>query len=112
MTKKYTVNVELKIHRAVWRNLGFGDQPSKTEVMAFYKLLRLEIDPQDRGKVSVRYMGAPGHYKVTIQVIVDSPWWRRLGFGDTISKAEIRDFFNEKTEKVSVRHLVTVQTGC
>lgn len=87
-TKSFVVNAEFMINRVVWRTLGYGDQPSKVEVG---ELLEAFLTGVGTGiEVKLRYQGAPGHYKAVMKVDVEAAWWRRMGLGDSASKAEVQ----------------------
>ncbi len=107
--KTFDVTINLQLDRKVWRKMGFGDQPSKSEVFAlFVSFVDGIVLPTAKNELTVRYMGAPGHYYITVGVTVGVPWWRRAGFGDTVSRKEVHAVFNDFVSRVSTKSLVTV----
>lgn len=108
--KTFEVVVDVALDRAAWRSLGYGDQPSKSEVMELFTgWLGSHAElPGLPSQVSVRYSGAPGAYQVHVLLDVDQPWWRRAGFGDTVSKKEVRQRFNRFVMRVAKSYKVTV----
>lgn len=108
-TKSFDVTVEVKLDRNTWRKLGYGDQPSKAEVTyvfaSFLDAVRVEGSPNT---LHVKYMGGPGHYLVTLNLEVEMPWWRRAGYGDRVSKAEVTQVFKDLAARVASQHIVTV----
>lgn len=107
-TKTFEVVTEVSIDRGAWRAYGYGDQPSKQEVSQFFTeqvgLSGLDL----ASTVVVRYLGAPGLYRVSVQVTAYVPNWRRLGFGDTASKFEVHGAFQNFLNRVSKTVKVTV----
>lgn len=111
MLKKYRVLVELQVNRAVWRSLGYGDQPSKREVQHFFNYVGAELSPNGAVTARVRYLGAPGAYHVDMVVPIERSWWRHLGFGESSSMREVREFVEAATEAVSHTHSVVVKVA-
>ena len=108
--KKFSVAVNVVLDRKSWRKLGYGDQPSKAEVTYFFATFLEDVKVEGtHSGVHVKYMGAPGHYFVTLDLTVDVPWWRRAGFGDTISRKEIVNVFESVTAHVASKFIVTVK---
>lgn len=102
--KTFNVVADFNIDRTVWRTMGYGDQPSKGEVFLFVNGFLTTIG-SSRGP-ALRYMGAPGHYRATISVVIDQPWWRRMGYGDSASVGEVSavfmDFLNRFSKNVDM----------
>ena len=111
-TKTFEVVSEIKIRRPMWRLLGYGDQPSKKEVWSFYHKMLEEI-ASDAGieEVLVVYMGSPGHYQVTTTFWANQPFWRRLGFGDTTSKQEVKWHFIDRLTGIAEIVDLSVRTA-
>ena len=101
------VVAEFNIDRRVWRTMGYGDQPAKAEVATFIEGFLVTIGDTAMAPV-LRYMGAPGHYRVAIQVVVDQPWWRRMGYGDSSSVAEVWDVFHDFLARFSKNQTLSV----
>lgn len=99
----------------MWRWLGLGDQPSKIEVENYFWNIanefklgeRVPVDPDPQ--VDVSYQGGPGHYKVETVFIASQPAWRRLGFGDVASKAEVKWHFIDKIGNVAQLEAIYVE---
>lgn len=100
--KSFNVTTEIKIRRPVWRWLGLGDQPSKEEVKTFFEgIISKFTGGADSGAVEVRYMGSPGYYLVKSHFTGQQPYWRRMGFGDTASRAEVKWHFVDQINTVA-----------
>lgn len=100
--KTYKIVVEFKINRAVWRSLSFGDQPSKSEITSLLRsFIQERAKPGTYPNITLRYMGAPGHYKATSSVTIDQPWWRRAGFGDKVSIEEVKIQFEDYLRRIA-----------
>ncbi len=107
--KSFNVTVNLMLDRKVWRKMGYGDQPSKAEVFdLFGSFVDGIVLPTSKNPMTIRYMGAPGHYYITVGVTVAVPWWRRAGFGDTVSQKEVQTVFDDFVARVSSNYIVTV----
>lgn len=109
-TKNFVVSVNVMLDRKTWRRLGYGDQPSKSEVVYLFATFLTGVAVSgNKSGLTAKYMGAPGHYFLTMKVEVDVPWWRRAGLGDTVSKNEVQMAFNDFVARVSTKYEVTVQ---
>lgn len=111
-TKTFKVTAEIKIRRPVWRWLGFGDQPSKREVEDFF--WKIVVDdglaaPESVPEINVRYLGSPGYYVAEVIFGADQPWWRKMGFGDTASRAEVKWHFVDKINTVAHSQSILVE---
>lgn len=102
MDRNYEVTVDVFIDRTVWRFIGYGDQPAKSEVVSVYRgfVELMDSNPIKRSVVA-RYAGAPGHYVVKIKLSVSQAWWKRLGLGDSSSLTEVKRYFESKTATFS-----------
>lgn len=108
-TKGFVVTAEFKINRVVWRTLGYGDQPSKAEVVSVVNSYLDSVAVLGVSTATVaRYMGAPGHYKIFSTLTVSQPWWRRAGFGDTVSVDEVKVQFEDFLHRLAIEYLVSV----
>lgn len=108
-TKNFVVSVNVVLDRKTWRRLGYGDQPSKNEVIFLFATFLTGVAVSgNKSGLTAKYMGAPGHYFLTMKVEVDVPWYRRAGFGDTVSKKEVEMAFNDFVSRVSSNYAVTV----
>lgn len=111
-TKSFVVTAEFKINRAVWRTLGYGDQPSKAEVTgSVLNFLETLSSPSAAITGETRYMGAPGHYKIFANLTVDQPWWRRAGFGDTVSVEEVKVNLDDFLRRLSTEFHTSVSSS-
>lgn len=111
VNKNYEVNVDVWVDRTVWKFLGFGDQPKKSEVTGVYQGFTSLLDANTLNRrVTARYAGAPGHYVVRIYLAVEQSVWKRFGFGDSSSLAEVRQYFEAKTATFSDMFKVEVRT--
>ncbi len=86
--KSFVINAEFMINRKVWRTLGYGDQPSKVEVGELMEAFLATVGTDYH--VKLKYMGAPGHYRMGASVTVVQPWWKRMGLGDSASVTEVK----------------------
>lgn len=110
-TKTFKVTSEIKIRRPIWRFLGLGDQPSKAEVEKFFHDIAVSAS-EDSGivpQVQVRYLGSPGYYLVEVEFTAAQPFWRRLGFGDMVSKQEVRWHFLDSIDTAAVIESLEVE---
>ena len=108
-SKSFHVTINLMLNRSTWRKMGYGDQPSKSEVFdLFGSFVDGIVLPTSKNPMTIRYMGAPGHYYIEVGVTVSVPWWRRAGFGDTVSRKEVHAVFADFVNRVSNKSLVTV----
>lgn len=109
-TKMFKVTTEIKIRRPIWRWLGYGDQPSKNEVEGFFEKIVEKINgEQQSADIEVRYMGAPGYYLVVTKFQVNQPYWRRLGFGDTTSRQEVKWQFVDEISTIAQNVSIIVE---
>ncbi len=108
--KTFVVTSKFKVDRAVWRNAGWGDQPSKGEVYDLFHQYVLDWYLPG-ATTTVKYEGAPGSYKVTQVVRGTEPWWRRLGFGSSAAKREVHDQWVNRFSKYTNEISVTVEIG-
>lgn len=102
----FTVSVDFKVDRAVWRASGFGDQPSKAEISTVFRDFVAEIGWSP--STVVKYMGAPGNYRVIQQFEANMPWWRVAGFGDRASRAEVKGWYNVWVREFAKEWQITV----
>ncbi len=108
--KTFIVTSEIKVHRGIWREIGYGDQPSKAEVHeVFDTYAKKYYLPGSETRVA--YLGAPGHYRVTQKIRGTEPWWRRLGFGASAAKREVQDEWTVTFSKYVNYLQVDVQIG-
>ena len=107
--KSFNVTVNVMLDRKTWRKMGYGDQPSKSEVFdLFGSFVDGIVLPTSKTPMTIRYMGAPGHYYITVGVAVAVPWWRRAGFGDTTSREEVQGLVTDFVARVSNEYAVAV----
>lgn len=110
-TKTFKVTSEIKIRRPIWRFLGLGDQPSKAEVEKFFHDIAVSAS-EDSGivpQVQVRYLGSPGYYLVEVEFTAAQPFWRRMGFGDVVSRQEVRWHFVDQINTVAQNVSIIVE---
>ncbi len=98
-SKTFTVTADVALSRNVWRKLGYGDQPSKREVQELFTTFLQGVGTEV--KVDLRYTGAPGHYYISSSFTVEQPWWRRAGFGDSVSREEVSSLVTDFVARVS-----------
>ena len=98
-SKTFTATANVALNRSVWRTLGYGDQPSKKEVLELFTTFLEGVSTEVR--VALKYTGAPGHYYLSASFTVAQPWWRRAGFGDTTSREEVRVLLTDFIARVS-----------
>lgn len=89
--RSFDIVTDIKINRAVWRAKGHGDQPSKFEVEAEFRAFAVLTFLHST--TDVVYAGAPGHYQVIQRITATLPWWRRLGFGVSASRKELKQAY-------------------
>ena len=105
-TKTLEIDTEFMINRKVWRTLGYSEQPSKVDVGELMEAFLAGVGVQP--KVKLKYMGAPGHYRMRAQVAVSYSWWKSFTTGKQGVISDARMQTNDFLERVATGRVWSV----